>query len=376
MSKDLLSDKQEEVVDFKEEVRFIDPITKKEFLNIIEVSNEEINNKRCIGSLTKVNMFMQQLPLAVNVAQNQITSNAYKVIFPEGATGTLIKYKNGMLGTPLMSKNGKISSHAGLETIDNISLTPLMIFSAMSAITGQYFMAKIDEGLESITKNVKEIIDVIYDEKESDNFAAYNFYEYVKSNTQLILGNEALKISTLTNLQATNNKMCSNILFFSKSIYRKIEGITNIPDNSRFTGKRLLKMEEISSSILGLIKQQHLSFELLCIGKVYEIKVSEMYDEEYYKNIISELERVGKIVDSDFSKLIHKCEETLLEIIKKAAMKGNEAVTKYKEDMLLYKNKQIKFEKIKNNFIENIISFKNENIKSKEFIILDDLIYV
>lgn len=376
MSKELLCNKQEEIVSFQDEVTFVDPRTKKEFLTIMQVENEEINNKKCIGSLTKVNMFMQQLPLAVNIVQNQINSNAYKVVFPEGATGTLMKYKNGMLGTPLIGENGKISAHAGLVPVDSISLTPLMIFTAMSAITGQYFMAKIDEGLESLTKNVKEIIDVIYDEKESDNFAAYNFYEYVKSNMQLILGNEALKLSTLTNLQATNNKMCSNILFYSKGIDRKIESITNIPDNSIFTGKRLSQMEEISKAILGLITEQHLSFELLCIGKVYEIQVAEIYDEEYYKNIISELERVGKIVDSDVKKLIDKCEETLLQIIKKAAMKGNEAVTKYKEDMLLYKNKQLEFEKSKNNFIENIISFKNENIKAKEFVIIDDLIYV
>ena len=376
MSKELLSNNEEEIVSFKDEVRFLDPRSKKEFLAVMEVENKEINNKKCIGNLAKVNMFMQQLPLAVNIAQNQINGNAYKVVFPEGAIGTLMRYKNGMFGTPLIGDNGKITAHAGLVPIDNISLTPLMIFTAMSAITGQYFMAKIDEGLESITKSVKEIIDVIYDEKESDNFAAYNFYEYVKSNMQFILGNEALNLSTLTNLQATNNKMCSNILFFSKSIDRKIESITNIPDNSIFTGKRLSKMEEISNAILGLIKQQHLSFELLCIGKVYEIQVAEMYDEEYYNNIISELERIGEIVDLDVKKLIDKAEETLLEIIKKAAMKGNDAVTKYKEAMLEYKNKQLEFERSKNNFIENIISFKNENIKAKEFVIANDLIYV
>ncbi len=227
MSKELLCSKQEEV-SFQDTVTFVDPRTKKDFLNVMKVENEEINNKKCIGSLTKVNMFMQQLPLAVNIAQNQINSNAYKIVFPEGAAGTLMRYRNGMLGTPLIGDNGKITAHAGLVPIDNISLTPLMIFSAMSAITGQYFMAKIDEGLESLTKNVKEIIDVIYDEKESDNFATYNFCEYVKSNMQLILGNEALKLSTLTNLQATNNKMCANILFYSKSIDRKIESITNV----------------------------------------------------------------------------------------------------------------------------------------------------
>lgn len=374
MSKELLTNKEEEILSFKDEVRFLDPRSKKEFLTVMKVGNEEINNKKCIGSLAKVNMFMQQLPLAVNVEQSQIINNAYKVVFPEGASGKLMQYKNGMLGTPLIGENTQISGHAGLVPVENISLTPLMIFSAMSAITGQYFMAKIDEGLETITKSVKEIIDVIYDEKESDNFSAYNFCEYVKSNMQLILGNEVLKVSTLTNLQATNNKMCSNILFYSKSIDRKSNDIVNIPKKLNTTDKRLSEMDELSKIVFGLIRQQQLSFELLCIGKVYEIQVAEMYDEEYYKNIITELERVGKIVDSDVKRLIDKCEETLLQIIKKA-IKGDEAVTKFKESMEYYSDKQLEFEKIKNNFIKNIISFKDENIKAKEFIVVDDLIY-
>lgn len=376
MSIPSLFSKREETASFQDEVTFVEPRTNKEFLTVIQVENEEINNKKCIGNLTKVNMFMQQLPLAVNIAQNQINSNAYKVVFPEGAAGTLMKYKNGMLGTPLIGESGKISGHAGLVPVDSISLTPLMIFTAMSAITGQYFMAKINEGLESLTKDVKIIIDSIYDEKESDNFAAYNFYEYVKSNMQLILGNEVLKLSTLTNLQATNNKMYSNILFYSKGIKRNIKSITNVTSNSRFTGKRLSAMEEISRVVLELITQQHLSFELFCIGKVYEMQVAEIYDESYCKNVILELERVGQIIDTDVNILINKCEETLLEIIKSANVKGNEAVTKYKEDISMYKNKQLKFEKSKDSFIKNIISFKNESIKPKEFVVINDLLYV
>ena len=374
MSKELLTNKEEEIISFRDEVRFLDPISKKEFLNIMKVENEEINNKKCIGSLAKVNMFIQQLPLAVGIEQSKIIGNSYKIVFPEGAAGTLMRYKNGMLGTPLIGSDGKISAHAGLVSVENISLTPLMIFSAMSAITGQYFIARIDEGLETITKNVKEIIDIIYDEKESDNFSAYNFCEYVKSNMQLILGNETLKLSTLTNLQATNNKMCSNILFYSKSIKRKSTEIANIAKKLSTTEKRLAEMDELSKVVFGLIRQQQLSFELLCIGKVYEIQVAEMYDEEYYNNIISELERVGEIADLDVKKTIKECEETLLQIIKKA-IKGDDAVTKFKEAMEDYKNKQLEFEKIKNNFIENIISFKNENTKAKEFIIVDDLLY-
>ena len=170
--------------------------------------------------------------------------------------------------------------------------------------------------------------------------------------------------------------MYSNILFYSKGIKRNIKSITNVTSNSRFTGKRLSAMEEISRVVLELITQQHLSFELFCIGKVYEMQVAEIYDESYCKNVILELERVWQIIDTDVNILINKCEETLLEIIKSANVKGNEAVTKYKEDISMYKNKQLKFEKSKDSFIKNIISFKNESIKPKEFVVINDLLYV
>ncbi|EDT73606.1 hypothetical protein [Clostridium butyricum] len=83
MSIQSLFNKQEQIVSIQDEVTFVEPRTNKGFLTILKLENEEINNKKCIGNLAKVNMFMQQLPLAVNIAQNQINSNAYKVIFPE-----------------------------------------------------------------------------------------------------------------------------------------------------------------------------------------------------------------------------------------------------------------------------------------------------
>lgn len=57
MSKELLINNQEEIVSFKDEVRFVDPRSKKEFLAVMKVENEEINNKKCIGSLAKVNVY-------------------------------------------------------------------------------------------------------------------------------------------------------------------------------------------------------------------------------------------------------------------------------------------------------------------------------
>lgn len=358
------------------EVSILEPVNKKEFLTIKSIDNKDLQGKKNIGKVTKASMFIQQLPLVSNIAQNKMMEGAYKVIFPEGSIGTMMKYKNGMLGTPLVGADGKITSHAGLVPIDSISMTPLMVFTAMSAITGQYFMARINESLEEISKEVQNIIDLIYDEKESDIYAAYNFYESIRNNLQQILGNEILKISTLTNVQLTNNKLDSYIKFYSKSINREINNLKNVLKSSKFTSKRLSEMDEISVKISNFITQQHLCFELLCIGKVCEMQVAEIYDSSYCENLINELECSGEIIDKDVLTLIKKSEDVLLDIIKGANIKGNDAVSKYKKDTQKYKNKQLKFEKNKKRFIDNISDFNIENQKVKEFILIDNEVYV
>ena len=194
-------------------IEILDTNSNNSLINIQRVEDISIKNLKKINGMSRVNMLLQQLPLSTAISQNNALNGAFKVIVPEGATGTLMKYKNGLLGTPIIGENKKIVAHAGLEEIKSISLTPVMLFSAMSVITGQYFMSRIDESLSKIEKNVNEIIELIYDEKESDNLAIYNFFKYVNINLQTLIDNREMKIATLTNIQNYNNKLHSNILF-------------------------------------------------------------------------------------------------------------------------------------------------------------------
>lgn len=366
--------KREEEVVLENELCIVDPVTKKSFLTISTIKSFDTMKKKVIGNVPRASMLLQQLPVALSIAQSEMMSGAYKVVFAEGAVGTMMKYKNGMLGTPLVGENGRVTAHSGLVPLEDISLTPLMVFSVMSAITGQYFMARIDESLGLIARDVKNIIELIYDEKESDSFTAYNFYEYVRKNIEMILGNEALKIATLTNIQANNNNMNSNISFYSKSINREVERLNDITSDSKLTAKRVSKLGE--NKIASLMKQQHLCFELFCIGKVYEMQVAEMYDKSYCENLISELKILGDLIDEDINKIIGKSEEVSLQIIRESTVKGKDAVSQYKKIDRAYKNKQSEFEKNKQIFINNVCLFNIENQKAKEFIIIDNLVYM
>lgn len=178
-------------------LNFVSPFDSKPLLYIESLTkNNEIHNTgklKPIGSSEKIMSFIQYLPLAQTIKQHEMLKGAYKVVFPEGAVGELMRYKNGLLGTPLVN-NGKIgNTHAGLLEIQNLSLTPVMVFTAMSTITEQYFMAKISKTIEEIFSDVKEMISMFLDDKEARNKAVYSFYNYIRDNFNVIVNNSDLE---------------------------------------------------------------------------------------------------------------------------------------------------------------------------------------
>lgn len=364
-----------ELVEYND-ICFVEPMTNEKFLSILPNSNYDKTQLKKIGRATKVNMFLQQLPLVANIAQSKTMEGAYKIVLPEGAVGKLMKYKNGMMGTPFIGENGKVAGHAGLVPLDTSKvLTPVMVFSAISAVTGQYFMARIDKSLSIISKDVKEIIELIYDEKESDMYAIYDYYEYIKDNMATIIENESLKISILSNIQLNNNKMNSNIKFYTKSIQRKINELNNATEESIFTSKRLDKVQELNHEIEKLMNQQSLCYELFCVGKMLELKVAEIYNEEYHDNIIKEFEKLGKEIEVNIDDLMLGCKKVLTEIRDGAVLNESKVLDKMLESNEQYKKRKQILNNNVSNLIKNINMFALESSKEKEFYVIENELY-
>ena len=355
---------------------FVEPRTNKPFLSIIPNSICDGRKLKKIGSATKVNMFLQQLPLVANMAQSKAMEGAYKIVLPEGAIGKLMEYKNGMLSTTLIGENKKITGHAGLVPLDaSKALKPVMIFSAMSAVTGQYFMARIDKTLSVISRDVKEIIDLIYDEKEADMCSIYDYYEYVKKNMNIIIENEALKIASLTNIQSNNSKLNSNIKFYTKSIKRKLNQLSKVNKEDFFTSARLESAKNLNDEIDKIVNQQSLCYELFCIGKMMEARIAEVYDDEYYDNIKDEFKSLNEEIDSNVDSL-NECYEKVLSEMKEKAIIHEDKVA---DQLLTSNNYFIERKKILNDNMSNLINgvdmFLFESRKEKEFYVIEDGLY-
>ncbi|MDU6037451.1 hypothetical protein GND98_005110 [Clostridium butyricum] len=364
-----------ELVEYND-ICFVEPMTNEKFLSILPNSNYDKTKLNKIGQATKLNMFLQQLPLVANIAQSKAMEGAYKIVLPEGTVGKLMKYKNGMMGTPFIGENGKVAGHAGLVPLDASKvLTPLMVFSAISAVSGQYFMARIDKSLSIISKDVKEIIELIYDEKESDMYSIYDYYEYIKDNMATIIENESLKISILSNIQLNNNKMNSNIKFYTKSIHRKINDLTTATDESIFTSKRLDRVQELNHEIEKLMNQQSLCYELFCVGKMLELKVAEIYNKEYQDNIIKDFEKLGKEIEVNIDKLMFGCKKVLTEIRDGAVLNESKVLDKMLESNEQYKERKETLNNNVSNLINNIKMFALESSKEKEFYVIENELY-
>ncbi|PPV15428.1 hypothetical protein [Clostridium butyricum] len=364
-----------ELVEYND-ICFVEPMTNEKFLSILPNSNYDKTKLNKIGQATKLNMFLQQLPLVANIAQSKAMEGAYKIVLPEGTVGKLMKYKNGMMGTPFIGENGKVAGHAGLVPLDASKvLTPLMVFSAISAVTGQYFMARIDKSLSIISKDVKEIIELIYDEKESDMYSIYDYYEYIKDNMATIIENESLKISILSNIQLNNNKMNSNIKFYTKSIHRKINDLTTATDESIFTSKRLDRVQELNHEIEKLMNQQSLCYELFCVGKMLELKVAEIYNKEYQDNIIKDFEKLGEEIEVNIDNLMFGCKKVLTEIKDGAVLNESKVLDKMLESNEEYKERKETLNNNVSNLINNINMFALESSKEKEFYVIENELY-
>lgn len=250
-----------------------------------------------------------------------------------------------------------------------------MLFSAISVVTGQYFMARIDKSLSIISKDVKEIIELIYDEKESDMYAVYDYYEYIKDNMSTIIDNESLKMAVLSNIRMNNTKMNSNMKFYSKNIKRKINSFNIINDENIFTSKRLERVEELNNQIEKLMHQQSLCYDLFCIGKMLEIKIAEVYDKKYYDNTSNEFSMLGKEIEDNIISLMGTCNKVLIKIKEEALFNEDKVLNKILESNNNYEKRKNILNTNVNNLINNINIFWLESNEEKEFYVIGNDLY-
>jgi len=245
----------------KNEIVVIDPI---EETNLNKANLKKIGNK---------NILISQIP---NLVSSQQLSNAYRVIMPPNVTGTLMQKKGsgGLLTTTIKGENGKIAGHAGLESTSNM-VSPLLVFTAMSVVTGQYFLSQINQSLNDVLNEINNIKELLLLKEESDLFSHSIFLKRIFDNYTDISSSKELKIATLSNIQETINKLSSKIYFYTHVTVKELDNI------SKNAYEEELTIDEIKSNLEKL----KVSLDLRNMFILLEFSFSQSFDEDSIENI-------------------------------------------------------------------------------------------
>ncbi len=368
-------------IENNKKIDFISEYSKEQLLSIEileDYDNKNLKNPITVGS--RVNALFQALPMAQVAYQNNIIEGAYKIVMPEGVGGKLMQYKNGLLGTPMVGANNKIQGHAGLEKIGVPSMNPALIFTAMSFVTGQYFMAQINSSLKNISHDVKQIIKILLDDKKSRNYAIYEFYQEIINNMDIILDNSDIRISYLTNIQSTLIDLRQNIKFYEKSIDDIIDeknGNLYSVINEKRTNNRINEANKKFSELNDFLIQRYFCLQLFVMGKILETQLAQIYDEKYIKRVIDDLEMSKDSADRYNKRIINTYKNVFKKIEEKNWIWSSENIWEKRDKIIEeFQNNNDNFIKNYKSTINGIHNFIQFNKRENTFIIDGENLYM
>lgn len=234
----------------------------------------------------------EQLPYIANIFEhiNQVASaipnleilkegQLYRLSMPNGVAGSLMEYKNGDLGTPILN-NGKITGHAGIAPVNAMVLN---VFSILSITTGQFFLTQINSNLSSINQKMDDIIEFLYSDKRAELLSELNFIKKVYHNYSIIMNNDVQRTAVLGNILESNKTAIKNIEFFTEDL----KTICTKPYNN---ASQLNKA--VDKIVKRVYKNIELAAQLYIMSIALEVYYSQNFDEKYLewnKNSLLEL---------------------------------------------------------------------------------------
>lgn len=242
----------------------------------------------------KINAYFQSIPFYLkSINDAKYYSGTYKVMYDKGLgvlqtaakdpslfRGNVVAHgtNNEITGQALFQK-----VHPEVMTLSNIVTAS---FTVASIATSQYFLARIDNKLESVEKKVNEIKQSLKMEKESQLWADGEFLKEVSDNVQFILSNEVYRQATLINVQSIRKTALANIKLFSKQLeILKPELELKPNDNVKVTKEKLNKYKEY-------LPKYWYSVYLYGFAYSLEVLLSNITYSFFLKKVILEIEKM------------------------------------------------------------------------------------
>ena len=240
------------------------------------------SNTKQIGS---ANMLLNQLPHLIGERQ---LAGAYKVVIPDGVTGSLMQLKsNGLFTTSIIGESGKIAGQAGLQSLSSVA-SPLAVFNVASMITGQYFMAQINNSLTALTENVAQVQRQIDASEESTVFAASIFLQEMKNDWPLILSSNDMRNVFVTSALRSINEITASAYYFVNRVDSNFNEVKTSWQKGKVTEERVFIEAERNTEFLKL------AYEMRSCLKVILVYLTTI-DEKFPKSLKYFLQSMKRI---------------------------------------------------------------------------------
>ena len=238
------------------------------------------------GQKMQMNALLQQTPQAIAAGT---LAKAYTVSFPEGLPHTLVNLKQGGFGSMIHSE-GKFVGSASFHPIAS-QAAALGAFTAMSAVTGQYFLTQINSELNVVNKKLDDILGFLYGDKKAELMAEISFVKYAHSNFSTIMMHEDQRVATITSLQAAKKVAMKNIEFY-------LNDLTSISEQRAKDYQGLCDQLDMAMKLKDSIE---MSRQLYVVSGLLELYYSQNYEKEYIS-----------FVENEMIAYVNKCDSYIL----------------------------------------------------------------
>ena len=238
------------------------------------------------GQKMQISALLQQTPQALAAGT---LANAYAVTFPEGLPHTLTALKQGGYGSMIRS-NGQFAGSASFYPL-TAQAAALGAFTAMSAVTGQYFLSQINSELIIVNQKLDEILGFLYGEKKAELMAEISFVKYAHNNFSTIMMHEDQRAATIVSLQQAKKVAMKDIEFY----------MSDLDATARKKAKDYDDLQGLMDKALRIKDSIEMSRQLYVVSGLLELYYSQNYEKEYINYI-----------EGDMISYVNKCDSRIL----------------------------------------------------------------
>lgn len=230
----------------------------------------------------QVSEMFQHIP---EIIATREMAKVYKISFPNGLPHTLMVLKRGGYGSAIM-ENGKIVGMASFVPMLG-SAVIYGVFTVMSIITGQFFLAKINKELKEINNKLDDILKFLYGDKRAELLSEVSFIKYACVNYGSIMAHDRQQEATLSSIQEARKVAMKDIMFYLDDLKNKANEIKGVSDVN--------KMIRLADDMVKYTGQDvKLSLQLYLMCNVLEVYYGQNFEEGYLSYLEADIQECTK----------------------------------------------------------------------------------